>query len=105
MAVLTGLSDHGPRDRAAQPAVPDEGWSAVSDSAAGNIAKGARITGHARDELAEQVRRRYEGGESIRSQVLPRIEPIYALHKSSDRLEGHFFSGGHSFPDEAQRKA
>lgn len=39
----------------------------MTDSATGNIAKGARITGQARDELAEQVRRRYESGESIRS--------------------------------------
>lgn len=38
----------------------------MTESAAGPIAKGARITGGARDELAEQVRRRYESGESIR---------------------------------------
>jgi dienelactone hydrolase len=47
----------------------------------------------------------FPGGESIRSEVLPRIEPIYNLHKIREKLEGHFFRGGHSFPDEAQQKA
>ena len=47
----------------------------------------------------------FPGGESIQSEVLPRIEPIYDLYKSREKLEGHFFRGGHSFPDEAQQKA
>jgi dienelactone hydrolase len=47
----------------------------------------------------------FPGGESIRSHVLPRVEPIYALYKSREKLEGQFFRGGHSFPEEAQRKA
>jgi dienelactone hydrolase len=47
----------------------------------------------------------FPGGESIRSQVLPRIEPIYELHRSREHLEALFFRGGHTFPDEAQVKA
>jgi dienelactone hydrolase len=47
----------------------------------------------------------FPGGETIRSQVLPRIEPIYDLLKSREKLDAHFFRGGHSFPDEAQGKA
>lgn len=47
----------------------------------------------------------FPGGETIRSQVLPRIEPIYDLLKGREKLDAHFFSGGHSFPDEAQGKA
>lgn len=47
----------------------------------------------------------FPGGESIRSEVLPRVEPIYDLYKSREKLEGHFFRGGHRFPDEAQQKA
>jgi hypothetical protein len=47
----------------------------------------------------------FPGGESIRSQVLPRIEPVYDLYKSREKLSAHFFRGGHRFPAEAQQKA
>jgi dienelactone hydrolase len=47
----------------------------------------------------------FPGGEDVRNEVLPRLKPIYDLHTSQEKLEGHFFRGGHSFPDEAQRKA
>ncbi len=47
----------------------------------------------------------FPGGENIRDEVLPRITPIYDLHKSREKFDAHFFHGGHSFPDEAQQKA
>jgi hypothetical protein len=47
----------------------------------------------------------FPGGETIRSQVLPRIAPIYDLYNSPEKLDAHFFRGGHSFPDEARGKA
>jgi len=47
----------------------------------------------------------FPGGESIRSQVLPRIQPIYDLHESPERVEGRFFQAGHSFPEVAQQDA
>jgi dienelactone hydrolase len=47
----------------------------------------------------------FPGGETVRDQVLPRVEPIYDLSGGGDRFEAHFFRGGHSFPDEAQQKA
>jgi dienelactone hydrolase len=47
----------------------------------------------------------FPGGETIRSQVLPRVEPVYDLFNSRDNCEAYFFNGGHSFPEEAQQKA
>jgi dienelactone hydrolase len=47
----------------------------------------------------------FPGGESIRRQVLPRVKPVYDLFKSSEKLDAYFFSGGHSFPEEAQQRA
>jgi dienelactone hydrolase len=47
----------------------------------------------------------FPGGESIRSQVMPRIEPIYDLYKRHENCAAYFFRGGHTFPDEARAKA
>ncbi len=44
-------------------------------------------------------------GESVREEVLPRLESVYELYRSAEKLEAHFFRGGHSFPDEAQQRA
>ena len=47
----------------------------------------------------------FPGGESIRSQVVPRIEPIYDLYKSPENFAAYFFRGGHTIPQEARAKA
>jgi dienelactone hydrolase len=47
----------------------------------------------------------FPGGESIRQQVLPRVEPVYALLGAPEKLHAHFFQGGHSFPQDAQNQA
>jgi hypothetical protein len=36
---------------------------------------------------------------------LARLEPVYELLKGAGNLEGHFFKGGHSFPEEVSRRA
>jgi dienelactone hydrolase len=41
-------------------------------------------------------------GWSVR-QSLTRIEPVYSLLNSSDRLGSYFFKGGHSFPSDASK--
>jgi dienelactone hydrolase len=47
----------------------------------------------------------FPGGESIREQVVPRIEPIYDLYARREDFEAHFFRGGHSFPQDVRTKA
>jgi dienelactone hydrolase len=47
----------------------------------------------------------FPGGESIRSQVVPRIEPIYDLYERREQFAAYFFRGGHTFPQEARAKA
>jgi hypothetical protein len=37
--------------------------------------------------------------------TLARIEPLYSLLGAGERINSHFFSGGHSFPAEASGKA
>jgi dienelactone hydrolase len=44
------------------------------------------------------------GGWSARL-TLRRLEPVYQIFDANDRLSGHFFREGHSFPAEAARKA
>ena len=43
-------------------------------------------------------------GWSVR-RSLARLEPVYKLLNSSGNLEGHFFSGGHNFPNEVSDRA
>lgn len=43
--------------------------------------------------------------ESIQKEVLPRLQPIYALYQKEQHLNAYFFSGGHTFPLAAQERA
>jgi hypothetical protein len=36
---------------------------------------------------------------------LARLEPVYELLKATGNIEGHFFKGGHSFPEEVSSRA
>lgn len=45
-------------------------------------------------------------GSAIRDEVLPLIQPVYALYGSPDKIDAYFFEGqGHVFPPAAQKKA
>ena len=44
------------------------------------------------------------GGWSAR-RAIEKLSPVYELHGARQELSSHFFSGGHSFPEEASRKA
>jgi Glucuronyl esterase, fungi len=37
--------------------------------------------------------------------ALARLGPVYSLLNGSDKLEGHFFKGGHNFPKDVSRRA
>lgn len=47
----------------------------------------------------------FPGGESVRREVVPRIEPIYDLYDSRARFESYFFDGKHTFPGEARERS
>jgi dienelactone hydrolase len=47
----------------------------------------------------------FPGGETIQSQVLPRVQPVYELLSHRERIEARFFKGGHRFPEESQQQA
>jgi hypothetical protein len=38
-------------------------------------------------------------------QMLSRVGPVYELLNAANRIEGHFFKGGHSFPAEVSKRA
>ncbi len=44
------------------------------------------------------------GGWSAR-RALARVEPVYHLLNSADKIEGYFFKGGHSFPKDVSGRA